>query len=63
MHLGGLIPLLGGVYSVLVAFCGRRVSKNPQANEQWLQQYGPWLKILGPLVILFGLAELVVVLR
>ena len=58
MNLGGLIPLLGGVYCLLVAFRVVRVSKNPQANEQWLQKYGTWLKILGPIVILFGLAEL-----
>ncbi len=58
MNLGGLIPLLGGVYCLLVAFRVVRVSKNPQANEQWLQKDGTWLKILGPIVILFGLAEL-----
>ncbi len=58
MNLGGLIPFLGGVYCLLVAFRVVRVSKNPQANEQWLQKYGTWLKILGPIVILFGLAEL-----
>jgi len=58
MNLGGLIPLLGGVYCVLVAFRVVPVSKNPQANEQWLQKYGTWLKVLGPIVILFGLAEL-----
>lgn len=58
MKLEGLIPLLGGVYCVLVAFRVVRVSKNPEANEQWLQKYGTWLKILGLIVILFGLAEL-----
>jgi hypothetical protein len=63
MNLGGLIPLLGGVYCVLVAFRVMRVSKNREANEQWLQKYGTWLKILGPIVILFGLAELFGVLR
>lgn len=58
MKLEGLIPLLGGVYCVLVAFRVVRVSKNPEANERWLQKYGTWLKILGLIVILFGLAEL-----
>ena len=36
-----------------------RVSKNPEANEVWLRKFGPMMKILSPLVILFGLAEFV----
>ncbi len=63
VNLSGLIPLLGGVYCLLVAFRVVRVSKNLDANERWLQKYGTWLKILAPIVILFGLAELVGALR
>ncbi len=63
MNLSGLIPLLGGVYCLLVVFRVVRVSKNPDANERWLQKYGTWLKILAPIVILFGLAELFGALR
>ncbi len=63
MNLSGLIPLLGGVYCLLVAFRVVRVSKNLDANERWLQKYGTWLKILAPIVILFGLAELFGALR
>ena len=63
MDVGGLIPLLGGVYCVLVAFRIVRVSKDSEANERWLQKYGTWLKILGPIVILFGLAEVLGVFR
>ena len=63
MNLGGLIPIIGGVYCVLVAFRVVRVSKNPEANELWLRKFGTLMKILGPIVILFGLAELFGVFR
>jgi len=59
MNLEGLIPLLGGVYCVLAGFGVIRVSKNPKANESWLRKFGTLMKILGPVVALFGLAELV----
>ena len=60
MHLnfGGLIPMAGGIYGLLAAFRVVRVSKNPEANEQWLRRFGPTLKKLSPLIILFGVAEL-----
>jgi hypothetical protein len=59
MHLnwGGLILIAGGIYALLGAFRVIRLSKNPEANELWLRKYGPMMKILSPLVILFGLAE------
>lgn len=63
MNLRGLIPIIGGVYCLLVAFRVVRVSKNPEANELWLRRFGTLMKILGPIVILFGLAELLGVLR
>jgi len=63
MNLGGLIPIIGGVYCVLVAFRVVRVSKNPEANELWLRKFGTLMKILGPIVILYGLAEIFGVFR
>jgi hypothetical protein len=63
MNLGGFIPLLGGIYFLLVAFRIVRVSKNPEANELWLRKFGTWMKILGPIIILFGLAEIFGVFR
>jgi len=56
MHLtlSGLVAVAGGIYALLAAFG----IKNPEANELWLGRFGPMLKILSPLVILFGLAEL-----
>ena len=58
MNFRGLIPLIGGIYCLLVAFRVVRVSKNPEANELWLQKFGTLMKIVGPIIILFGLAEL-----
>lgn len=63
MNLKGLIPLLGGIYFMLVGFRVVRLSNNPEANELWLRKFGTLTKILGPLIILFGLAELFGVIR
>jgi hypothetical protein len=62
-HTGGFIASLGGTYALLAAFRVVHVSKNPAANEMWLRKFGPVLKIVSPLVILFGLAELLGVLK
>lgn len=61
MHLnwGGLILIAGGVYGLLAVLRIVQVSHNPEGNEAWLRKFGPMMKILSPLVILFGLAELV----
>jgi hypothetical protein len=58
LHLGGLIPIAGGIYGLLAVFRIVQVSKNPEANELWLRKFGPMMKIISPLIILFGLAEL-----
>lgn len=41
----------------------RRVSKNPEANELWIRKFGTLMKILGFVVVLFGLAELFGIFR
>lgn len=58
LNIGGLIPIAGGIYGLLVAFRFVAVSKNPDANELWLRKFGPLLKVLSPLIILFGVAQL-----
>ena len=55
----GLIVCAGGTYGLLAALRIVRVSKNPDANEAWLRKFGPLMKILSPLVILLGFAELI----
>ena len=54
----GLIPLLGGLYAFLLARGVVRATKDPIKNEAWLRKWGPTLKWLAPLVMLFGLLML-----
>ena len=63
LNLSGLIAVAGGIYGLLAAFGIVRVSKSPPANEVWLRKFGSMMKIVSPLVILFGLAELLGVLK
>jgi hypothetical protein len=56
-HFEGLIFVGGGIYTFLAAYGVIQASKNPVANEVWRQKYGTMLKILSPVVVLFGLAE------
>ena len=58
MDFTALIPIAGGAYALLAAFRVVHVSKDAQANEQWVQKYGPMIKIISPLLIVFGLAQL-----
>jgi len=63
LNLSGLIAIAGGIYGLLAALRIVRVSKNSQSNEVWLRKFGPMMKLLSPLVILFGLAELLGILK
>lgn len=58
-RLQGLIPILGGVYGLLLAK-GVLPShvKDPEKTEFWRRRYGWILMIAAPVVILFGIAEL-----
>jgi hypothetical protein len=57
-NLGGFITIGAGIYVLLATFRVVPLSSNPQANERWLQKFGPAMKVLCPLLILFGLGEL-----
>ena len=63
LDFGGLIPIAGGLYGLLAAFGVVRISKTPQGNQLWIEKFGKAMKILCPLVILFGIAELFGLLR
>jgi len=63
LNLSGLIAIAGGIYGLLAALRIVRVSKNSESNEVWLRKFGPMMKVLSPLVILFGLAELLGILK
>lgn len=54
----GLIPIALGTYVLLGAFRVVPVSKNQEKNELWLRKFGRLMKVLGPILILGGLAEL-----
>ena len=56
MNIEGFIPLFGGLYVSLMAFGYIAAGKNPQKNEQWLRQYGKLMRIVGPCLVVFGIA-------
>lgn len=61
MHLqySGLIPVFGGVYSLLMAYrIIPRKPKDPERMELWHRKFGTMMKVLGPMLIGFGLLEL-----
>ncbi|MEW4566737.1 hypothetical protein AB1L88_02605 [Tautonia sp. JC769] len=50
------IPIVAGVYLTLVSY--RVVGKEPGTDfrwDVWHQQYGAIVKVLGPLMVLFGI--------
>ncbi len=57
MNLEGIIPTLGGVYCTALGFRWIAAGKNPERNELWLKKFGTLSKILGPFLILFGIAQ------
>ncbi|KPJ99634.1 MAG: hypothetical protein AMK71_09445 [Nitrospira bacterium SG8_35_4] len=59
VNLEGLIPLLGGLYALLLARGILSASKDVSRNEAWRRKWGPKLKWLAPLVMLFGLVQLI----
>jgi len=59
MNLGDLIPIAGGIYGLLMAY--RIIPKNPKDPEKmelWHRKFGKMMKILCPLVILWGIVKL-----
>ena len=51
----GLIPLLGGVYLLLlVTGVLPRRPKNPAKLKAWRERFGPALTVLSPLLMIFG---------
>ena len=58
MNFEGLIPILGGLYILLLANGTiPKNPKNPEKLEAWRKKFGPIIKILAPLVILFGIVQ------
>jgi hypothetical protein len=62
-NLQGLIPISGGIYGFLLANGTLPKSpKEPKKMELWRKKFGPMMKIICPLIIVFGLLELIGVL-
>ena len=54
----GLIPILGGVYLTLMAHrVIPRKPNDPEKMELWHRKFGKMSKVLGPLLVGFGLLE------
>jgi hypothetical protein len=51
----GAIPFFGGIYATLLAYgvLGKKPGQSPRYDE-WHRKYAGMLKVLGPLVTLFG---------
>ena len=59
-NLQGLIPIIGGIYGLLLAKGTLpKNPKDPERMELWRRKFGPMMKILCPLVIIFGCLELI----
>lgn len=62
-NLEGLIPLLGGIYAYLLANGTLpRKPKDPEKMALWRRKFGPMMKIAGPILVIFGIMELLGVL-
>ncbi len=57
-NLTGLIPIIGGIYGLLLAqgVLPRKTNK-PEEWAVWRRKFGGFYMIAGPLLILLGIAE------
>jgi hypothetical protein len=63
LKLSGLIPILGGIYGLLIAYrVVPRQPKDPEKMEMGHRKFGKMVKILSPFLIGFGILELLGVL-
>lgn len=61
--LGGLIPLLGGIYCTLLGFrILPKKPKNPEKHELWYGKFGKFMKLAGPFLIVYGILLLLKIL-
>jgi len=59
MNLEGLIPILAGIFGLLLAQgVLPRNPKDPERLALWRRKFGKMMTILCPLIILFGVALL-----
>ena len=64
MNLEGLIPITGGVYGWLLATGALpKAPKDPERMAQWRAKFGAILKVVSPLLVIFGVLQLAGILR
>ena len=64
MNLEGLIPIAAGTAIYLTGIGAiPRHPKDPAKMEAWRNKYGKLIKVLGPVVIFFGVLQLIGVFR
>lgn len=52
----GIIVVLGGIYAFLIAYrILPRNLKNSEKVELWHRKFGKMMKILSPIIIIFGI--------
>ncbi|MFT6470096.1 MAG: thiosulfate reductase cytochrome b subunit [Neptuniibacter pectenicola] len=54
----GFISIVGGAYAYLAAIGKVQVSKSEEKSKEWRLKYGVILKVVGPLLVIFGLFRL-----
>jgi hypothetical protein len=55
----GLVPIVCGIYCLLLALgVLPRNPKDPDRMALWRRKFGGMVKVLSPIVILFGIAQL-----
>ena len=59
----GIVAIFGGVYGLLIAYRIIPVNpKEPERVELWHRKFGKLMKILSPVIIVFGILMLLGVL-
>lgn len=55
----GAIPILGGIWGTLAGyrFIGKQPGESPK-HDDWHRRFGPMMRIVGPLLIVFGLFQM-----
>ena len=62
-NLEGLIPLLGGVYGYLLANGTLpRKPREPEKMDLWRRKFGRMMKVISPILVVFGILRLLGVL-
>jgi hypothetical protein len=52
--LGGLVSIAGGIYGYLAAVGKIKISKSEEKSVDWRAKYGKFLKVICPLLVMFG---------